>query len=686
MAGGVSVVLASGFSPVLILNAPPSGKTFQRNRELFISATINLRARNATSFTSKKHKEMERWSFKDYLEHSKYLLGSLDGGPPRWFSPLECSSTLENSPLLLYLPGFDGNGLGLSLQYQRLGQIFDIWCLHIPIDDRTPFPELVKLVEKTVRLENHGSPNRPIYLVGESFGGCIALAVAACNPDLDLVLILANPATSFRESLYQPHIPPLKVMPDNLLPGMPYLLSLMTASPSKLMMATLEKGDLLQQTVGEVSQGALALSSFISVMSHVLTAESLLWKLRLVSTACAFANSRLHAVKAQTLVLSSGKDQLLPSQKEAERLKKILPICDIRCFNDSGHALFLESGIDLVTIIKASSIYRRQRYLDYASDFFPPSPSELKKYYEYTSFIEKFTSPVMLSTLENGKIVRRLAGISSEGPVIYVGYHMMWGLEVFPLLNCFWIDHDIHLRGLAHPCMFKKLKEGNMLDLSAFDVLRILGAVPVSATNLYRLLSLNSHVLLYPGGAREMLHRRHIELLFYSTIFIQEEYKLFWPEKAEFIRMAARFGAKIIPFGVVGEDDVSQLLLDYDDQMKIPFLQSYYKEFNESSILLRTGSPGEIAKQDLHLPILLPKVPGRFYFLFGKPIETEGRKQELRSKEKSHEVYLEVKSEVENCLAYLKEKRKKDPYRSILARQVYQAIHGSDAEVPTFSL
>lgn len=106
MAGGVSVVLASGFSPVLILNAPPSGKTFQRNRELFISATINLRARNATSFTSKKHKEMERWSFKDYLEHSKYLLGSLDGGPPRWFSPLECSSTLENSPLLLYLPGF----------------------------------------------------------------------------------------------------------------------------------------------------------------------------------------------------------------------------------------------------------------------------------------------------------------------------------------------------------------------------------------------------------------------------------------------------------------------------------------------------------------------------------------------------------------------------------------------------
>ena len=70
-----------------------------------------------------------------------------------------------------------------------------------------------------------------------------------------------------------------------------------------------------------------------------------------------------------------------------------------------------------------------------------------------------------------------------------------------------------------------------------------------------------------------------------------------------------------------------------------------------------------------------------YFIIFGV-----GRKQELRSKEKSDEVYLEVKSEVENCLAYLKEKREKDPYRSILARQVYQATHGPDAEVPTFSL
>lgn len=52
---------------------------------------------------------------------------------------------------------------------------------------------LVKLIETSVRSENKRSPNRPIYIVGESLGACLALAVAARNPDIDLVLILANP-------------------------------------------------------------------------------------------------------------------------------------------------------------------------------------------------------------------------------------------------------------------------------------------------------------------------------------------------------------------------------------------------------------------------------------------------------------------------------------------------------------
>ena len=38
-----------------------------------------------------------------------------------------------------------------------------------------------------------------------------------------------------------------------------------------------------------------------------------------------------------------------------------------------------------------------------------------------------------------------------------------------------------------------------------------------------------------------------------------ERYTLIWPRKAEFVRMAARFGATIVPFAAVGaEDGVNQ--------------------------------------------------------------------------------------------------------------------------------
>ncbi|KAK3026748.1 hypothetical protein RJ639_042201 [Escallonia herrerae] len=212
---GLSPAFLSSF---LRCNMSPSSKKFQLNRKLFLSTPATLRQsavsteqepsasystngrpeiESGTGTTTKTQDDVERFYLSDYFEQSKQLIRS-DGGPPRWFSPLECGSRLDNAPLLLFLPGIDGVGLGLILHHQRLGKIFDIWCLHIPLMDRTPYPELVKIVEKTVRSENCRSPNRPIYLVGESFGGCLALDVAAHNPDIDLILILANPGDEFR--------------------------------------------------------------------------------------------------------------------------------------------------------------------------------------------------------------------------------------------------------------------------------------------------------------------------------------------------------------------------------------------------------------------------------------------------------------------------------------------------------
>ncbi|MQL77914.1 hypothetical protein Taro_010335 [Colocasia esculenta] len=209
-----------------------------------------------------------------------------------------------------------------------------------------------------------------------------------------------------------------------------------------------------------------------------------------------------------------------------------------------------ESSVDLVTIIKGSCFYRRSRQMDYVSDFLLPTPHEFQKIVEEYRWVDVTTSPVMLSTLVDGRIVRGLAGVPSEGPAILIGYHMLMGWELGPLVLKFVTERGILLRGIAHPFMFDRSSELLMPDSASFDSMRLMGAVPVSALNFYKLLSRRSFVLLYPGGAREALHRKG------------EEYKLFWPEQSEFVRMAARFGATIIPFGVVGEDDLCQILVN----------------------------------------------------------------------------------------------------------------------------
>ncbi|XP_057437570.1 phytyl ester synthase 2, chloroplastic-like isoform X2 [Lotus japonicus] len=620
-----------------------------------------------------ENEKQRRNGWKDYFEQAKELIKP-DGGPPRWFSPLESGSRLENSPLLLFLPGIDGVGLGIVLHHQKLGRIFDIWCLHIPVADRTSFTDLVKLVERTVKSENQRSPNRPIYLVGESLGACLALAVAALNPGIDLILILANPATSFSRSQLQLLTPLLEAFPGPLSPGLPNILSLTGGDPLRMVLDNLVKGLPLQNTAREIMEDFTTLSSSLPVLADILPKETLLWKLKMLKAASGYVDARLHAVKAQTLILCSGNDQLLPSQHEGQRLFQLLPRCELRKFDNGGHFLFLEGNVDLVTILKGTSYYRRGKYHDYTSDFILPTPDEAKKIIESYSLLNVVTSAVMLSTLEDGTVVKGLAGIPSEGPVLLVGYHMLLGLELVPLVSRIFTETNILVRGIAHPMMFERRKNGRLPDPSSFDSFRIMGAVPVAGTNLFKLLSSKSHVLLFPGGMREALHRKG------------EEYKLFWPEQSEFVRMAARFGAKIVPFGTVGEDDFGQVVIDYDDLAKIPYFRSEIESLTNESLQLRADVSGEVANQQVHLPGIFPKVPGRFYYYFGKPFETEGRKQELRDREKSEELYLQVKSEVERCIAYLKEKRESDPYRSILSRLLYQATHGFASEVPTFEI
>ncbi|TYG80992.1 hypothetical protein ES288_D02G261600v1 [Gossypium darwinii] len=609
---------------------------------------------------------------KDYLIAAEEMIKP-DGGPPRWFCPVECGQPINDSPLLLFLPGLDGVGMGLILHHKALGKVFKVQCLHIPVQDQTPFEELVKLVEEAIRLEHASRPNTPIYLVGDSFGGCLALAVAARNPTIDLVLILANPATSFGRSQLQPLFPILEAFPDGLHVTIPYLLSLVMGEPVKMATVGIEGRLSPLQKIEQLSGNLTALLPLLSGMANIIPKETLVWKLKLLKTASAYTNSRLHAVKAEVLVLASDKDNMLPSQDEAQRLMNSLSNCKVRRFKDNGHTLLLEDSLNLLTIIKGTCKYRHSKKHDFIADFVPPSMSEFKYAFdEVAGYIRFASGSAMFSTMEDGKIVQGLAGVPNEGPVLLVGYHMLMGLELSCLIEAFLREKKIMVRGIAHPELFWGKLQSSSNEFAFSDWVKVMGALPVTANYLFKALSTKSHVLLYPGGAREALHYKG------------EEYKLFWPEQPEFVRMAARFGATIVPFGTVGEDDIAELVLDYNDWMKIPVINERIKESIRDGIRIRDETDGEVGNQQLFIPGMLPKIPGRFYYLFGKPIKLKGREDLTKNRQDANDLYLQVKSEVEQCIDYLLKKREEDPYRSIIDRTIYGALYSSVDQVPAF--
>ncbi|XLT05773.1 hypothetical protein HN51_044522 [Arachis hypogaea] len=195
-------------------------------------------------------------------------------------------------------------------------------------------------------------------------------------------------------------------------------------------------------------------------------------------------------------------------------------------------------------------------------------------------------------------------------------------------------------------------------------------------SGLFKLLKNNSHILLYPGGQREALHYKG------------EEYKVIWPDHPEFVRMAARFGATIVPFGTVGEDDIADILFDFNDLAEIPYFIEYVRELQRGSVKFRDEISGEVASRDIAPPLILPKLPGRFYYLFGKPISTKGMENMLKDREAANKLYLQIKSEVENNMGYLLKKRQEVPYRNFIDRRLYQTLYprSESDQTPTFKI
>jgi hypothetical protein len=208
------------------------------------------------------------------------------------------------------------------------------------------------------------------------------------------------------------------------------------------------------------------------------------------------------------------------------------------------------------------------------------------------------------------------------------------------------------------------------------------GAVPVSPRNFARLMQGGSAVLLYPGGVKETVPSRDKEVLA-------------WPAESEFVRLAHRYNATIVPFGGIGAADLVNVLADSDELAELrrgplgaalDALGSVARPPVPEGARRAGNFSGTLDSSRLQFeapPLFAPRAPwewGRFYFLFGRPIEAGD--MDVSEPAAVAREYARVRRAVEDNIAYLKRRRPQDPYGSFVPRLAYERLTGRPA--PSF--
>lgn len=171
-------------------------------------------------------------------------------------------------------------------------------------------------------------------------------------------------------------------------------------------------------------------------------------------------------------------------------------------------------------------------------------------------------------------------------------------------------------------------------------------------------------ILLFPGGAREACHGP------------TEKYQLFWPSQTDFVRLAARFNAIVVPFGSIGSADNVRIVegKEVSEQDRKGFADMMEGQ-GMSVVSESLREPPRFNPSPPRLPPATQTAAGfgdRFYYSFGEPVDLA----DLDSKDKvgCQQMYNKLKGDVEAEIRWLLEARVRDPNRDFLKRQIKERV------------
>ena len=638
------------------------------------------------------------------------------------------TATNDGGPLLLFLPGIDGTGGAGATQWPRVAPMYEVHSFSFGTEDRSSFTECVEACNAFLEKE----PQRATLLVGESTGAVLALGIALRSPSLVNALCLVNPATSYNDSPLSALAPLLPRLPRPIYEAAPGFISPLFGRPNWF--RTIVRAPPVVAPIVPLPSDILAAGA---ALADVLPPDALAHRLQAQLTdGAALVNAKLAsppAVKSldgiATLLLAGGRDVILPSSRETSRLagllegsrrggasgsaagnapivRKVLPEAAHACMDDLRSLnLFLElelagisrhvqqaqrgfataaaaAGAEAEPVV--SSWYDAGLRLDGSvpeattaaaapapttardnerAAVVDPSPQSL--FEGWLGQMRRLFSPLFYHTSADDQIVRGLQGLPlPDGPVLLVGNHQLFGFDGPMILEELVRERGRTLRAMVFPPL---LAETSPLAPFPYplpgtkETFERFGATPVSARSLYKALAAGEAVLLFPGGAREVFKRKG------------EQYSLFWPDEPDFVRLAARVNATILPFAGIGGDESFTMALDSDEILAAPAIGDFFRE--------RVDDLPSLVPGDKFVPPFGAITPQRHYFLFGRPLSTESLAADDR--EGCARVYADARAQVDRGMQRLRDEvRAEDDYRSLVPRTAWEAVYDAAAPGP----
>jgi len=255
------------------------------------------------------------------------------------------------------------------------------------------------------------------------------------------------------------------------------------------------------------------------------------------------------------------------------------------------------------------------RHIEIALTIEPPSGLDLELSYQ---MIKRLFNPMILGA-EN----------IPERPCLFVGNHSLFALDGWIIGPLMTRELNRFPRGLGDKFLFANPKVG--------DFVLKRGAVMGNPEVCSALMKAGADLIVFPGGAHEAVKPASMK------------YELQWKERYGFVKLAARHGYTIMPFGLVGPDEFYGHLMEGRDIPGSPL----------GSLLRRLGLLNDNVRADVLPPVpvgalgsLLPK-PQRCYLGFGEPVDLARYKGRTPTKKEQKSIRAEVAEQIETQLAEL---------------------------------